>query len=173
MRALSLLSIAVSGALTALSMIAAPSAALAQVPAAIKSTTDQITQYSPQHRALTLEHLCEMMNEGNFEVSKKSAVTCTKHAGGIVEFTGTVVGRENVSVYGNLTDKTVIEYFGDNEIHYYQNDLKQVFRFEFIAINTGVRSTARGAEVLGFYRLDGRMINDTKSLRVGYFSDLQ
>lgn len=172
MRALSLLSIAVSGALTALSMITAPSAALAQVPTAIKSTTDQITQYSPQHRALTLERLCEMMNEGNFEVSKKSAVTCTKH-GAVVEFTGSVVGRENVSVYGNATDKTVIEYFGDNEIHYYQNDLKQVFRLEFIAINTGVRKTPSGTEVLGFYRLDGRMINDTKSLRVGYFSDLQ
>lgn len=172
MRAFSLFSVAVSGALTAFSLITV-SSAWAGVPTAIRSTTDQITQYSPQHRALTLERLCKMMNEGGFEVSKKSAVTCTQHPGDIIEFTGSVVGRENVSVYGNAADKTVIEYFGDNEIHYYQNDQKQVFRFEFIAINTGVRSTSRGAEVLGFYRLDGRMVNDTKTLRVGYFSDLQ
>lgn len=142
-------------------------------PAAVKSTSDNIEQYSPQSRALTMQQLCDLLTEKNYETDGKSDLTCSSHPGNLIEFKGDVVGQTSESIFANKTDVTIYEAFGDNDIHRYMNDLGQYLSVELIAVNTAVVKSPRGPEVKGFFRLDATVSTGKAWLRVGYFSNLQ
>lgn len=147
--------------------------ATAAVPTSVRSTSNEIPVYSPQARALTMKRLCEVVTDGSFDLGKASSITCVAHPGDIIEIKGSVDGRESISVFANASDKTVLEFMGDNEFHRYQNDLNQTLSFEFVWVNTGTRQTTGGVQTLGYNRLDGYMTDSGKKLRIGFFSNLQ
>jgi hypothetical protein len=144
------------------------------VPTSVKSTSDQIQQYSPQARALTIAQLCQTFGQSNLDWGKAgSKIKCIDAGNGIIELRGSNA-RGTLSVYANAEDKTVLEYFGDDEIHQYQNNLGQALRVEFVMVTTSVRNDRGAARIDGYFRVDALMgdKNTNSRLRVGYFSNL-
>lgn len=144
------------------------------VPTSVKSTSDQIEQFSPQSRAVTIAQLCQIFGQDNLDWGKAgSKIKCINAGNGIIELRG-ANERGTLSIFANAGDKTVLEYFGDDEIHQYQNNLGQALRVQFVMVTTSVRNDRGSAKVDGYFRVDALMgdKNTNSRLRVGYFSNL-
>lgn len=144
------------------------------VPTSVKSTTDQIEQFSPQNRAVTIAQLCQILTQDNLDWGKAgSKIKCFNAGHGLIELRG-ANARGTMSIFANANDKTVYEDFGDSPIQQYQNNLGQSLRIQFNMVTTSVRNSHGEAVLNGYFRVDALMSdqNTNSRLRVGYFSNL-
>lgn len=140
-------------------------------PASVVSTIDQIEVFNSQQYAMTMERLCETLSPKNPRLNwgkSGSKLTCFQTPEGLIELRAE--NKEGVlSIYANPTDKTVIEYFGSDEIHRYSNDQRQSLYIQLSFVNEKIRRTMFGVEEVGHYRPDIRLRSGNSSIRIGYY----
>lgn len=134
----------------------------------VVSTTNKIRVYNSQADALNIKTICKLVNEKEWDMGEKSALSCKNLENGVVEITGKNRFGE-LSILANATDKTVIEYNGDP--HYkYQNNLNESMLIVLSFVNTGIRNTPFGIAENGYYRGDVYLRKGkTGMIRVGYY----
>ena len=139
--------------------------------AGVQAQNEGYTLYNSQSEALTMATVCQILEKRKADLGKTSSVRCAAKQNGIMEMTAfDTKTNKTKSILFNKTDKTVIEYRGSDQVHYYMNNLGQSFLLNLSFVNNGQVLTYDGVLVKGWYRADMFLRDGAGENRFGYYS---
>ena len=139
--------------------------------AGVQAQNGNFTLYNSQSEALTMATVCQILEKRKADLGKTTSVRCAARQNGIMEMTASdTKTNKTKSILFNMTDKTVIEYRGSDQVHYYMNNLGQTLLLNLSFVNNGQVLTYDGVLVKGWYRVDLFLRDSAGENRFGYYS---
>jgi hypothetical protein len=153
---------------------AAGAGAVPEAKAAITGVQAQngdFTLYNSQSEALPMSAVCRILETRKADLGKTTSVRCVARQNGLMELVASDTRTNKTkSILFNMTDKTVIEYRGPDQVHNYMNNLGQHFLLILNFVNNGQVLTYDGVLVKGWYRVDFFLRDSAGQNRFGYYS---
>ena len=139
--------------------------------AGVQAQNGDFTLYNSQSEALTMATVCQILEKRKADLGKTTSVRCAAKQNGIMEMTASdSKTNKTKSILFNMTDKTVIEYRGSDQVHYYKNNLGQTLLLNLSFVNNGQVLTYDGVLVKGWYRVDMFLRDSAGANRFGFYS---
>ncbi|OGR45405.1 MAG: hypothetical protein A2X35_03960 [Elusimicrobia bacterium GWA2_61_42] len=139
--------------------------------AGVQAQNGDFMLYNSQSEALTMSTVCRILEKRQADLGKTTSVRCVARQGGLMELVASdIKTNKTKSILFNMTDKTVIEYRGGDQVHNYRNNLGQHFFLNLSFVNNGQVLTQDGVLVKGWYRADFYLRDSAGENRFGYFS---